>query len=684
MRRLAIWPMLTTALIATRITTFTQTASVDPPPSILISRQLAEALSLDVGGIVRLSRDPSRTNARPFRIAGVYEPTPDPMRFAQRRLEVRLHLPDMLTLTADASDPAAGEAITSINIALEDAADARAFVRDVTARLPTLTARSTDAVDERTTTFIVIERFHLAIAIVTVVGSAVFLLALMVMVVDERRGTVGTLRLIGFTRRRILIQVLAEGALIATVGAVCNAGAVQPLLSMAVRHDADLSQGHADGGVAVDGDRRAARHCRQRHRLVDAASPTSSRVGGPLVLRAFRLAWLCLVRQPVRAVLGICGIAAIGALLFDMLLLSRGLVLSFADLLERSGFDVRVLASDAPPLTGPRLTRATALASELAGLPGIEAVLQLRVRDAEVVSDSDAVGPVIDFIGADPRVRSMWTMTEGGDLPDTTGSTSVLVVNRQLAARLRLGIGSTISLRGRCSETFGAPPPVRFTIVGIAHFPFDSVTAATVAGTLADVNRLCADDVQDRAEMLLVRSMPDVGALGAAGAIRAAHPELRVVTNEELVERFSRVEFSYFRQISTVLATVTLFFGFLLIAVLLTVSVNQRLAEIAALRAVGLSRARVTAGVLWESILLVGAGGTLAVPLGLALSMWLDAILRMLPGIPADLRFFVFEPRALVFYLALLVTASIAAAAYPMRIVSTLPIAATLRREAIS
>ena len=50
-----------------------------------------------------------------------------------------------------------------------------------------------------------------------------------------------------------------------------------------------------------------------------------------------------------------------------------------------------------------------------------------------------------------------------------------------------------------------------------------------------------------------------------------------MVTNEDLVERFSRVEFSYFRQISAVLATVTLFFGFLLIGVLLTVSVNQRL-----------------------------------------------------------------------------------------------------------
>jgi putative ABC transport system permease protein len=402
------------------------------------------------------------------------------------------------------------------------------------------------------------------------------------------------------------------------------------------------------------------------------------------VFGAVRFASLSLVRQPARSILGVCGVAAIGALLFDMLLLSRGLVLSFADLLERSGFDVRVLASDAPPMTGPRLTGATALASELASLPGIEAVLQLRVRDAEVVSDSESAGSVVDFIGADPRVRTMWTMIAGEDLPDTTGSSSLVVINQQLAARLGLAVGSTISLRGRCGDGSAALPPVRFTVAGVAYFPFDSVTASTVTGTLADVDRLCADDQQDRAEMLLVRSAPEVGALGAAATIRAAHPELRVVTNEELVERFSRVEFSYFRQMSTVLATVTLFFGFLLIAVLLTVSVNQRLAEIAALRALGLSRARVIAGVLWESIMLVGAGGTLALPLGLALSMWLDAILRTLPGIPADLHFFVFEARALVFYGALLTAASIAAAAYPMRIVSALPIAATLRREVIS
>ena len=189
-------------------------------PDILVSRQLAESRGLRPGDIVQLSPDRTRGNARPFRVAGVYEPTPDPMRFAQQRHEARLHLPDLLALTADPADPATADSVTTINVALHAPGEAAAFARDAAARLPTIVARPTAAPDDRTTTFVVIERFHLAIAIVTVVGSAVFLLALMVMLVDERRATVGTLRLLGFTRQRILVQVVAEGALIAVVGAV--------------------------------------------------------------------------------------------------------------------------------------------------------------------------------------------------------------------------------------------------------------------------------------------------------------------------------------------------------------------------------------------------------------------------------------------------------------------------------
>ncbi len=209
------------ALLAASATVFAQPREV-PRPSILVSRQLAESHGLHLGDAVKLSPDRSAARASEFRIAGFYEPTPDPLRFAQKRLEVRLHLPDLLALTADPSDSTPADSITSINVALVDPADAAAFSRDVSERLPTIAARPTNAPDDRTTTFVVVERFHLAIAIVTIVGSAVFLLALMAMAVEERRGTVGILRLLGFTRQRILIQVVAEGALIATAGALAG------------------------------------------------------------------------------------------------------------------------------------------------------------------------------------------------------------------------------------------------------------------------------------------------------------------------------------------------------------------------------------------------------------------------------------------------------------------------------
>ena len=199
-------------------------------PGVVVSRQLLESRGYRVGDVIRLSTRSSGEDARTFRIDGVYEPTADPLRFAQQRLEVRFHLPDLQELIAGAPRGSANglrgskeiesEAVTSINVALKDRNDAGAFARDIAARVPGIFARPTSAANERTTTFAVLERFHLAIAIVTVIGSAVFLLALMVMLVDERRSTVGILRLIGFTRRRILLQIFAEGALIALAGAV--------------------------------------------------------------------------------------------------------------------------------------------------------------------------------------------------------------------------------------------------------------------------------------------------------------------------------------------------------------------------------------------------------------------------------------------------------------------------------
>ena len=189
-------------------------------PSILISRQLAELEELATGDEVELATDEPGGSSRMFRIAGIYEPTPNPMRLGVVPRAVRMHLTDLLALTRDAATPAGTEQVEGINVALLDPEDARAFADDVNARIPGVVAGLTDGGARAASTFVVLERFHQAIATVTIVAATVFLLALTIMLVDERRATVGVLRLIGLPVRRILVQVLLEGLLVAGVGAI--------------------------------------------------------------------------------------------------------------------------------------------------------------------------------------------------------------------------------------------------------------------------------------------------------------------------------------------------------------------------------------------------------------------------------------------------------------------------------
>jgi len=189
-----------------------------PVAEILVSRGLLQERGLSVGQIVMLSADARGAGARPFRIAGVYEPTPDPSRFTAKRLEARLHLPDLLALTAEPGEAGVADAVGAINVALEDPSDAGAFARELGARAPGVSVVRAAAGDDEH--FMIIERFHVAISVVTMIGSTAFLLALMVIRADERREIAGLLRLLGLRRRRILLQALLEGLCIAAAGAV--------------------------------------------------------------------------------------------------------------------------------------------------------------------------------------------------------------------------------------------------------------------------------------------------------------------------------------------------------------------------------------------------------------------------------------------------------------------------------
>jgi predicted lysophospholipase L1 biosynthesis ABC-type transport system permease subunit len=188
------------------------------PPAILVSRQLAARAQLAVGDVVTLAVDATGTHGRQFRITGIYEPTPDPMRFTADRLEARLHLPDVLDITADPADPASREAVSAINMELAGDAKANGFASELMARAPGIVVRPTarSATDDP---FVVLDRFHVAISAVTMVAGTAFLLALMVIRAEERRETVGILRLVGISRRTLLASVAIEGLVVAAIGA---------------------------------------------------------------------------------------------------------------------------------------------------------------------------------------------------------------------------------------------------------------------------------------------------------------------------------------------------------------------------------------------------------------------------------------------------------------------------------
>jgi putative ABC transport system permease protein len=360
-----------------------------------------------------------------------------------------------------------------------------------------------------------------------------------------------------------------------------------------------------------------------------------------------------------------------------MLLLSEGLVASMRDLLGRTGADIRVMSTDAFPGAGPRIPNAGEVTGSILELPSVQTAVAVRLADVRVES-GDAPSLYAQFQGASAGPGRPWTVIRGRDV-EAEGE---VLVNESVADRLGAGPGTELSLAATCLEGPDAMPPVPGTVTGVAEFPFEPAGQHTLAATMATLDAACGGNTAGEADLILVTSAGDPAA--AVAAIRAQHPDLHAVTNEELVGQFQQSGITYFRQISTVLTTVTVAFALLLITVLLTVSVNQRLGEIAALRALGFSRRRVVADVLSESALIVGIGGLLSLPLGAGLAIWLDRILKAMPGVPAAAHFFVFDAGALWLHLALLVATTVAAALYPMRIVARLPVAATLRREVTS
>jgi putative ABC transport system permease protein len=184
-----------------------------PAPELLVERRLAEAASLAPGDTVRVRPLAGREAPRPFVVAGVFERAPDPNRISRNEYEVRLHLPDLAAMLP------ARDRVDRFAVALAPGADADSAARWIEAVAFGTRAYGSAALAERSSaTFRVVSRFHDAIGIITILASAIFLLCVMVIRVDERKPDMAVLRLIGVSRGTVFRAIVLEAIGIAVLG----------------------------------------------------------------------------------------------------------------------------------------------------------------------------------------------------------------------------------------------------------------------------------------------------------------------------------------------------------------------------------------------------------------------------------------------------------------------------------
>jgi putative ABC transport system permease protein len=187
-------------------------------PGLAVERRLARELDLSVGDTVRLGPSPDSLPLRVV-IQAVYEPRPDPAEVAKGERHLRMHLGDLATLLGSP------DRVDRLSIGLRPGFSAESAAAALNRSAYGYQAYSSRAIaSESSQTFTVVSRFHRAIAVITIVASAVFLLCIMLLKVEERRLDAAIMRFVGVRRRTVFGALLLEALLVSLLGSLLGTG----------------------------------------------------------------------------------------------------------------------------------------------------------------------------------------------------------------------------------------------------------------------------------------------------------------------------------------------------------------------------------------------------------------------------------------------------------------------------
>ena len=395
------------------------------------------------------------------------------------------------------------------------------------------------------------------------------------------------------------------------------------------------------------------------------------------------MAFATLRRHPARTVLAIIGIAVASALLLDMVMLATGMSDSFRSLLLARGYQLRVAPKGTLPFDSEAtIDGADAIVAALRASPDIRAVSP--ILGATLALPESRI-PSTFALGIEPAVQGDYTLESGHDVVIANDAIAHIVASQTFLTRSGHVIGDTITLAaGIDAQLRTAARTRRVMLSGVGRFFYIPNETPVIALPLPVLRTMLGAGFTDRMSMAMaeVRQNDSAHVELARAWIATTQPRITAISTDSAIRQVEE-RLSYFRQLAFVLGAISLAIGFLLVATLITLSVNERRGEIAVMRAIGTQKRGVLQQVMLEGLMLSGAGIVVGLGLGVVTAQWLNTILRDFPGLPASFDFFVWSARAAWRSLALLLVAGCVAGLLPAWRAASLPVARALRDEAV-
>jgi len=412
-------------------------------------------------------------------------------------------------------------------------------------------------------------------------------------------------------------------------------------------------------------------------------------------------------RRPGRVLLTVLGVALAVGLTTTMLSIAAGLDTTSRRVLDDTGLDLLVLDQGSPMVSTEHLAFAngTRIANDLENISGVATAFPIFEKSVTMFPANFAacrpLCPSVNLL-ADGEVPARRGNLGGLDVappgayfntsadpfaddaafvnhvyPDGFNSsrfTREVVVNRAVARELNATLYGTVYMAA--SHDFDEAQ--RFTVVGIYEASFETDQTREVRVHLSELQYL-ARATHDEVTLIALDLDNAAERASVATAVEARYPALKAATPDEILGELDRTT-GAFKVFAGLVAIVSIGVAVLFAATIFMISARERVGEIAALRAIGISRRTILKEMLLES----GIVGVMALALGIligVLGAWsIDFVLKTTTTrVPHGMDVAAVTPEVVLLVGATSVLIGMAAGLIPAIWATRVPIASAIR-----